>query len=766
MPKTEAQTDGKVKRSYQSSEFYSDCSKAGMLYASLVRSPAASGTITNIAVPDLPEGYFLFTAKDIPGKNAIRTLDCETPIFCSEKVMYPGEPLGIIVGPDEKKVYELTGDVEITFDMNTLESALESVAKDYVRPVIKLPGDQTKANESQIAEIVRAMNLTPASENISAPSSSFEEQRTGEPIIPVQIKNETTVAAQRTVKTGIFTADTKEAREEQEAFFTSADYDITGTWSQTIMQPDWNETNGAFCFVDDGILNVYTSTQWPSYLQSVLSATLDIDDDLISVKKTKSTGQSTNGIWRNATLAVQTAVASYLTGKPVKLMLSREEQHLFMAIGMPVMVKHRTAVTKDGHITAMQINIEADIGAWNPFAQEIADRLVIASCGVYTPENINVTARAVTSSKPPTSIYSQMIDSQSFFAVENQLSLIADKTNMLPGEIRDLNMNAHAKDMPFIFKLEKTSDVLNNVLSVSDFNRKYITFRMETKQILEGKNGVFFPVPLRGIGIACAFDGSGYFSTNIYNTSHKMELTLESDGTLTIHSLVPSSSICDIWKRTAADMLGIEPGAVRINPDFSDSSAGPLPEDIYSNFSIMIQLLKKSCADLKRKKTHAALPLTSRQSVSSLVKKQWDKTKFRGTPFHTTSFGSAVVELELDPYTFREKIKGIWITIDCGELLSIKSAERTIRLAIQQELGQLIEAETVPCSSIAVSFIQSDANPSQIGELIHDIIPAAFTAALSQALAVQIEKLPCTAELICTQSSTQKDSQNENTTNA
>ena len=57
------------KRSLAAKDFYSDYFKNGTLFAAIIRSPAASGKVKKIAVPNLPEGYFLITADDIPGSK-------------------------------------------------------------------------------------------------------------------------------------------------------------------------------------------------------------------------------------------------------------------------------------------------------------------------------------------------------------------------------------------------------------------------------------------------------------------------------------------------------------------------------------------------------------------------------------------------------------------------------------------------------------------------------------------------------------------------
>jgi CO/xanthine dehydrogenase Mo-binding subunit len=737
--KTALQKHKKNNKPSGSREFYSDCSRENMLYAALVRSPAASGTITKISVPELPDGYFLFTAHDIPGKNAIVTAETETPVFCGEEVKYLGEPLGIVAGPDEKKVYALISEIEIVFDQSTLESALQTVAEGYTGPDIPFP--KTK-NSNEINQIERAMNINP--------NPVIQEQTTAADIpVPTHPLFERQLIAERTIKSGIFAGtDKKKEPADKENIFTSADFDIAGTWEEKNTQAYWLETNGAFCFMDDGILNVYTPTQWPVYLQKSLASVLGIKEGSILIKKTNSSPQNTNGIWRNTTLTAETAVAAFLTGKPVRLVLSREEQKNFMAPGVSAIIHHRSAVTKEGHITAMDITIDIDVGAWNPFASEILDRLVIASCNIYNPESVFITAKAYASQNPPSSMYTHLLDSQSFFAIESLMQQIADTLHLLPTEIRLKNIctDNRTSSMPFLFKTGNTAEIFNTLLSISDFNRKYTAFNLDSLHRKESGTELL-SIPLRGIGFASAFDGSGYLSTDLFSSNQKMEITLETDDIVSIHALTPSDSIADIWITTAASILSVSKSNIRITPEFTETNVPPLPENIYNNVSIMTQLLKHCCLDLKKKRDkNTPRPITSRRGIAASMKKQWNKKEFSGYPFHTTSFGSSVVEVEIDPYTFIGRIKGIWSLIDCGEILSEHAAETTIRLAIQKELSDLVIDEIIPCDAMSISFVHSSANPGQIGDIIHSTVPAAFRAALSQALSRQLKQIPCSFE--------------------
>ena len=95
--------------------YYTDLDVNDQLYASIIRSPVSSGTIRSIVHPDLPEDYRIITSKDIKGTNVITVLDTSFPIFAFEKVSYIGEPIGLMCGPDIRKIGRLMAELDIKY---------------------------------------------------------------------------------------------------------------------------------------------------------------------------------------------------------------------------------------------------------------------------------------------------------------------------------------------------------------------------------------------------------------------------------------------------------------------------------------------------------------------------------------------------------------------------------------------------------------------------------------------------------------------------
>ena len=708
-------------RSLEATGFYSDAEKEGCLYAALIRSPAPAGKIKNVTVPDLPEGYFMLTSKDLPGSKSISANKTITKIFGYGNVAYSGEPLGILFGPDEEKVYKLLDTANITFDVENLESALHNVINQQ----------EETANFKEFLEQINEM----PSLNAVIDKSHVEE-------------NPNVVVATREIKHGLY--QTLSLAQADTKLFDNADFTSTDTWKEKLLTPKWQETEGAFSYTEGDKIHVYVPTRWTAFTQKSVAQVLDIEEEQVYIHKTKSAGIYPAGLVRTTQLAVQIAAASWATKKPVRLVLSQFEQENYMVPGVLTEITYRTALNKDGRLTALKIIIDIDIGSSNPFAQEITDRIAIAAASYYKPDNLYISAKAHTSKNPPTSISMQIIESQAFFAIENELQKISNQSKIFPDELRLFNahQSSESKDFPFNIPTGDVESVIQTALRESDFNRKYASFHMEAIDRAEKDSKPFFALPLRGIGLATAYIPSGYYGQSSFTNDTKLEITLNADEKLVIHTIKPSEVIQDIWKNSAAEILQIPKQNIQINSDFPYDQLPEHPEDSYSSISIMNELVKKCCTDIQKKRFHQPLPITAKRGGQLTARNKWNKDSFSGTPFYTTSFIATVVEVELDTYPYSEKIKGIWITLDCGEHFDEAAARRTLKLEIQQELNMLVRGKTVPCDAINISFVKSNNRSGQVGGLIHNSLPAAFSSALSLALTTQLTELPCTEDLL------------------
>lgn len=718
--------------------FYSDSFKEEMLTAFLIRSPSPTGKLKNVSINDLPEGYYLFTAEDFPGIKTMEVNNQTTKIFGYGNISYKGEPIGIIAGPDEYVIQELLHKVNINFNIEDLEEAFNNVISGQ-----KKNEDKTS---SDLANFVSQINDMPSLDTVIDKTHSEE--------------NTETLLASRVIKTGVWKKSSDADVEKK--IFSKADYVTTETWSLDLPAPSWQENSGAFCYTEGKKLHIYAPVKWTYLVIETVSKCLAIAPEQVFVHKTKSSGTVSRGLWRTAQICAQAALAAYLSKKPVKIMLNDQEQIAYSSIGVKTDFTYRAAVSKEGRIKAMDIQIDIDAGSYNPFSQEITDRLAISACNFYKPENVRINCKCHTSKNPPTSISIKNLESQAFFSIENHMQKISNETNLFPWEVRSINSTVEKSDFPFQIDFEELEQTFQKTIQSSDFNRKYAAFHMDAIDRVEKDSTPFFGLPLRGIGLSCAYNISSYYGDSCFSYDPKIQVTLTKENKVIIHSVTPSPVIAEIWKRTVNEIMDIKKENIIIDSQFTLEEIPETPEETFSSISIINEIIKKCCLDIQKKRFHQPLPISSQKNMGAAVRKGWNKEKFSGCPYGTSSFAVAAVEVELDSYTFSEKIKGIWITINCGELYDQNAAKSTIRLEIQQELARLVEGRVIPCDNYYINFVESKGKSGQIGDLVHNTLPAAFSTAMSLALDTQLTKVPFTEKLIYSLTKDQEVKKQEN----
>ncbi|NLC93936.1 MAG: hypothetical protein GX677_10900, partial [Treponema sp.] len=70
------------------------------------------------------------------------------------------------------------------------------------------------------------------------------------------------------------------------------------------------------------------------------------------------------------------------------------------------------------------------------------------------------------------------------------------------------------------------------------------------------------------------------------------------------------------------------------------------------------------------------------------------------------------------------------------------------KLDIQRELSSLVSGKTLTCDNMKIILIKSKNKSGQLNKIVHNTIPAAFSSALSVALATQLEEIPCNENLL------------------
>lgn len=122
-------------------------------------------------------------------------------------------------------------------------------------------------------------------------------------------------------------------------------------------------------------------------------------------------------------------------GRPVKIALSRDE--VFYTITKhAAVIKMKTGVKKDGALVARQCQVWLDTGAYAEIGPRVAKKSGYTAAGPYKIPNVKIDSMSVYTNKPPAGAFRGFGVSQSAWAHESQMDIIAAALGMDPLEMR------------------------------------------------------------------------------------------------------------------------------------------------------------------------------------------------------------------------------------------------------------------------------------------------------------------------------------------
>jgi len=518
----------------------------------------------------------------------------------------------------------------------------------------------------------------------------------------------------------------------------------------------YSEPQGSAAAYDYDKLVVFSSTQWPFHVRDAVAATLGVRKDEVVVRTTLLGSHLDGKLWYPSMLACHASLAAVLCGRPSLLLLTRKEDFLYTTKRAPILASYRAGMDESGRLVALDARIMVNVGAYAPFADRIVGRSLRSAAGGYACPNVRIAAKAVTTDLPPMGAFVGLGTGPVSFAVERLAEDCAAAAAPDPSEWRTANA-AGRNDATLGAPLRKAvpyDAVAERLLAMSDYPRKRSSFELIRKRRPDPS-----AVPGYGIGLAFgpqlpakAFGRSGSETSSV-------ELTLTKESALIIRaSLDPGSrSTADIWKQLAAAPMGLHPDAVTIMPMGTDTVPDSGPDVLSRNITVVTKLIESASTGLASKRFREALPITVRKASRARRSKAAPES-----PLEDSAWGGAVVEMELDAVDGRPRVRGVWLAIKAGRILSRKAAETAVEhdaaLALGLCLGERLDLSSGPAGddalrqyrlsrikdvpSITVDFIDDDSEPRGISELACALVPPAFANALSQALDAPWNSMP------------------------
>lgn len=220
--------------------------------------------------------------------------------------------------------------------------------------------------------------------------------------------------------------------------FAEADAIHEGTYFVPRVQHAHLETLCAIAWLDDdGRLNVRSSTQVPFLTRIELARVFDLPRDKVRVLCERVGG----GFGAKQEMLTEdiAALAALKTGKPVKLEFTREEQFTGATTRHPMKVRLKIGARRDGTLTAMQLHVVSNTGAYGNHGMPVLDHACSESISVYRCANKKVDGFAVYTNTVPAGAFRGYGLPQTGFAVESAIDEVARMIGVDAVEFRRIN---------------------------------------------------------------------------------------------------------------------------------------------------------------------------------------------------------------------------------------------------------------------------------------------------------------------------------------
>ena len=426
--------------------------------------------------------------------------------------------------------------------------------------------------------------------------------------------------------------------------------------------------------------------------------------DLARVQIIQSTlGGSFGGKDEAMTLiSCRAALLAMKTGKPVKMVNTREESMLESYKRHPYVLYYKWGAKEDGSLTAMEIKCIADGGAYASMSPFVTWRSVVQATGPYYCENVKTDVYAAYTNNNYTGAMRGFGSPQVNFAIESMMDELAEKVGMNPFEIRMKNgfevgaVTATGQKLTHVVSLK---EVLTKAANALEFQKKW----KQNREVQSGEKH-------HGVGLACSYRGVslGAEGTDAAETI----VSVQTDG-----SVIVSSGITDMGQgaqtqmsQIAAEVLGISMDRIQfLNTNTSrvaDSGAtvasrgtimggsaaknaaekvrATLLEvaadmigvaardlDIVENYLISIQTKKRlaSFNELATECFNKGKPMIGLGWHHS-PKTSWDEKQGQGDAYFTFVYGANATEVEVDTETGKVNVIDFVSVHDVGKAIN------------------------------------------------------------------------------------------------
>ncbi len=729
-------------------KFADDIVLPRMLFCKILRSHLPHALIKSIDVSKalaLPGVFAVITGKDLPIPYGILPVSQDEHALCIDKVRFVGDPVAAVAAVDEDVAFDAMNLIEVEYEpLNTISTIEEAAMID--EPRIHDYGDGGNIHKK-----------------VSLEFGNVEE--------------------------GFAEADLV----REDTFFYEGNTHLP------------LEQHAAVAHFDsDGKITLWSSTQTPHYVHRALAKVLELPASHIRVIATPN-GGGFGGKSDPFNHEVAVCKLSMITGRPVKVTLTREEVFYCHRGRHPVLMKVKTGVKNDGAITAMHFESYLDGGAYGSYGVASTFYTGALQTVTYEVPRYKFQGLRTFTNKPPCGPKRGHGTPQPRYALEVQIDKIAEQLQLDPAEMRRKHLAPANTVTANYLRIGSMGlgECIDRVVEGSDWKNRF-------KKLPYGK----------GIGIACSsyICGAGLpiYWNNMPQSGVQLRLDRQGGVCVMCGSTDIGQGSDSILAYIVAEVLGIDPFDIRVVTADTDLT----PVDLGS-YSSRVTLMTGNAAIQAAERARELLVMAVAEklvvpieNLSLAERRVFDVEnpdvgvsfaeavvlaeskfgtigtvgsyspprspgKFKGSgvgPSPAYSYSAAVAEVDVNPDTGIVVVERVWIAHDIGRSINPMLVLGQVEGSVYMGLGEILMEEmtyrtnrnvvhkfpsmleykspTTMEMCDVVTYLIEDPDPNgpygakEVGQGPLLPIPPAVANAVYDAVGVRIDEVPITPEKV------------------
>jgi len=720
--------------------YVDDLRVPGMLHGRTVRSTVPRGIIRRVELDPAFDWRDVTIAdhRDIPGANVVALIEDDQPLLAAHEIKHAEEPILLVAHRDPERAEAALQAVRV--EVEPLDPVL-TVEESLARKAL-LYGDD---NVFKHIEIVRG---------------------------------------------------------DLAAGFAQADEIVEGEYHTGHAEQLYIENNGMLAQrTPAGGLIVRGSLQCPYYVHKALMRLFALPAEQVRVIQTVTGGGFGGKEEYPSMIGGHAALLAWKSGRPVKIMYDRLEDIAATTKRHPSVCRIRAGVRRDGTLTAWDMDILMDGGAYLTLSPVVLSRGTLHAGGPYRCDNVSIRARAVATNTPPNGAFRGFGAPQTEFAAECHIDRIAARLGRDPLEIRRANAH-HIGDVTPTGQTLRESvgahEALERCVRRSDYvARRARHARANAAAAAAERAGRAAPGGRRlrrGIGLSLVHHGAGFTGSGEVTLASLAALDLTPEGrprALSASTEIGQGTVT-VFAQMIAEVLGVPPEFVVIGAP--DTGAVPNSGPTVASRTVMVVGgLLAGCARGMRERLElfAERPLDGAADFGRVARRYlaargplrverryqpppgiaWDDAHYRGDAYGVFSYCATAVEVEVDLDTGETRALEVTSAADVGKAVHPVLLAGQIEGGIVQGLGWALLEEVrwrdgrvwnhqltnyiIPTSMdappIAIEIVEHPYSHGPfgakgVGELPIDGPAPAVIAAIAHATGVTLGRIPATPE--------------------